>query len=60
MKFFHDTLFCIEDPLEPFLNFSRHVSQKTLPTILGEFQRAEKIVDQFEKKSVDFGIEALF
>eukprot|EP01080_Neovahlkampfia_damariscottae_P004662 gene4662-8234_t len=42
--FDHETIFCIEDPLEPFLNFSRHVTTETLEVIMSEFQRAFKIL----------------
>jgi DNA polymerase sigma len=42
--FNHETVFCIEDPLEPYLNFSRHVTYETLEVIISEFERASKIL----------------
>jgi DNA polymerase sigma len=37
-----NTLFVIEDPLEPGINFSRHVNEETMPLIMQEFVKASK------------------
>lgn len=43
--FRHTTLICVEDPLEPFLNFSRHVTPETKQKILAEFARARDLLE---------------
>lgn len=45
-KFIHNTLFCVEDPIEPFVNFSRHVNEETIIKILDEFKRAKNLLEK--------------
>jgi DNA polymerase sigma len=40
-----NVLLVIEDPLEPGINFSRHVNEESLPLIIQEFAKATKILN---------------